>query len=137
MGGGNLHLKAAERMRSLGYQGLGEGLCAHPTPNPRRPSRLFLHLHELSRSRREGTEERWAVGKCVSGGGVGVRELYVYPEGIARSVCERENLLLFHWWFGGGPLFCKKISPPEGEGHSGPLSLKSKDPLPPPGHVIH
>lgn len=37
----------------------------------------------------------------------------------------------------GGDLFYRKISPPEGEGHSGPLSLKSKDPLPPPGHVIH
>ena len=37
----------------------------------------------------------------------------------------------------GGNLFCRKISPPEGEGQSGPLSLKSKDPLPPPGHVIH
>lgn len=111
MGGGNLHLKAAERMRSLGYQGLGEGLCAHPTPNPRRPSRLFLHLHELSRSRREGREERWAVGKCVSGGGVGVRELYVYPEGIARSVCvrERELATIPLVVFGGDLFFARKF----------------------------
>lgn len=32
----------------------------------------------------------------------------------------------------GGTYFTGKNSPPEGEGHSGPLSLKSKDPLPPP-----
>lgn len=51
----------------------------------------------------------------------------------------RERRTTHYYFIGGlgGGLFCKKISPPEGEGHSGPLSLKSKDPLPPPGHVIH
>lgn len=70
------------------------------------------------------------MGKCVP---VGVGN---YKQNTCRCAGGRETLLLFHWWVGGN-LFYRKISPPEGEGHSGPLSLKSKDPLPPPGHVIH
>lgn len=54
--------------------------------------------------------------------------------GTWERVGELTTLPLVGW---GENLFCRKISPPEGEGHSGPLSLKSKDPLPPPGHVIH
>lgn len=69
------------------------------------------------------------MGKCVP---VGVGN---YKQNTYRCACERDlaTIPLVGW----GNLFYRKISPPEGEGHSGPLSLKSKDPLPPPGHVIH
>lgn len=107
-------------------------LCpSHRTPQT--PLQTISAPSQTKQKQEEKGERRGGLWVSVCLGGMLVRKC---RNSRYRYECGKENWLLFHWWVGGN-LFCRKISPPEGEGHSGPLSLKSKDPLPPPGHVIH